>query len=436
MDVATEDLAQAVREMDEIADESPVDRDQWRTCKFGDLVTMISGGTPSKANSAYWNGTIPWVSGKDMKVDRLYDSEDHVTELGAMNGTRLVPAGTILIVVRGMILAKEFPVAIAMRPVTFNQDLKALQCEPDVDPQFLFYWLQAHSYEIRGIADEAAHGTKRLQTDRLQNLPVSLPPLPVQREIASILSAYDDLIENNTRRIAILEEMARRLYREWFIDFRFPGHEQVRMVESELGPIPEGWEVKRLGDLAREHRRGVSPDLLSPDTPYVGLEHIPRRSIALSEWGKAREVQSGKLAFKKGEILFGKIRPYFHKVAVAPLDGVCSTDAIVISARADELFPLVLYCVFSEDFVNHATQTSQGTKMPRANWNVLVEYPIVVPPPELLSSFNTLPADTLDLTQKLVARNRNLCRTRDLLLPKLVSGRASRFATPSTNYNH
>ncbi len=107
---------------------------------------------------------------------------------------------------------------------------------------------------------------------------------------------------------------------------------------------------------------------------------------------------------------------------MAPIDGVCSTDALVISGKSEEFFPLVLCCVSSADFVNHATQTSQGTKMPRANWNVLVEYPIAPPPPELLSCFNELLVDILDHIQNLVARNRNLRGTRDLLLPKLVSG--------------
>ena len=95
--------------------------------------------------------------------------------------------------------------------------------------------------------------------------------------------------------------MAQSLYREWFVHFRFPGHEKKRLVESELGLIPEGWEVVKLGDIAKELRRGVNPETIDPETPYFGLEHLPRKSIALSEWGNAKEVQSTKLVFKKGE---------------------------------------------------------------------------------------------------------------------------------------
>jgi type I restriction enzyme, S subunit len=167
---------------------------------------------------------------------------------------------------------------------------------------------------------------------------------------------------------------------------------------------------------------GVNPETVDSETPYFGLEHLPRKSIALADWGAASEAQSTKLAFKKGEILFGKIRPYFHKVGVAPVDGVCSTDAIVIVPRDAEYFGLVLCCVSSDDFVSHATQTSQGTKMPRADWDVLVQYPVALPPSEIVSQFNTLVHDSIASIHNLIFRNRNLRRTRDLLLPKLLAG--------------
>ena len=249
-----------------------------------------------------------------------------------------------------------------------------------------------------------------------------MPALHTQQRIADILSAYDDLIENNTRRIAVLEEMAQTIYREWFVNFRFPGHEQVEMVESELGPVPAGWEVTNLGELAEEVRRSVDPEQVDQDTPYFGLEHLPRRSIALSEWGRAADVQSTKLSFRKGEILFGKIRPYFHKVGVAPIDGICSSDAIVINPKAEAYAGLVLACVSSDPFVAHATQTSQGTKMPRANWNVLVGYPVVTPPDGVLRRFGRIMDDIVGQINNLIFRNRNLRQTRDLLLPRLVSG--------------
>jgi type I restriction enzyme, S subunit len=294
---------------------------------------------------------------------------------------------------------------------------------PSINPRFLSYCFLTQSHQ-QWMMNQCSHGSTMasLNQDVISRIPLYLPSIDVQSRIVEVLSAYDDLIENNTRRIKILEEMAQLLYREWFVNFRFPGHEEVKLVESPIGLIPEGWEFRLLGEIAKEVRRGVNPENVDPNTPYLGLEHFPRKSIALSEWGKASDVQSTKLVFKKGEILFGKIRPYFHKVGVAPLDGICSSDVIVIQPKDEQYFALVLACVSSEAFVDHATQTSQGTKMPRANWYVLVKYPIPIPPPELLDSFNDFLKTIVNKIHNLTFKNNNLRQTRDLLLPKLISG--------------
>jgi len=303
------------------------------------------------------------------------------------------------------------------------QNLVALRVKINlIDPHYLFYFLfwDRTNKLLKNLDIGAAQPS--IKVPHLLEIEIPLPKIGIQIKIGTILSAYDDLIECNTRRIRILEEMAQAIFREWFVHFRFPGHEGMRMVESELGLVPEEWEVRKLGDIAEEVRRNVEPNNLDSNIPYFGLEHIPRKSIALSDWGFAKNVQSTKHKFFKGEILFGKIRPYFHKVGVAPVDGVCSSDAIVIRPKKSEYFGLVLFCVSSEDFVNHATQTSQGTKMPRANWNVLVNYPVVIPPKLLLDEFNNIASDMVDLIITKIFQNTNLRCTRDLLLPKLISG--------------
>jgi len=256
----------------------------------------------------------------------------------------------------------------------------------------------------------------------LKKAEIPLPPLPIQRRIAGILSAYDELIENSQRRIKILESMARGLYREWFVHIRFPGHESVPRVPSTMGEIPKGWEVKRLGEIAEEMRRNVAKGRLDEPQPYVGLEHIPRRSLALDAWETTTDLGSNKLAFKKGEVLFGKIRPYFHKVSVAPFDGLCSADVIVVRARRLEYYAFVVACVSSDDFVAHATATSNGSKMPRANWGVLEERGVVIPQGKLAAQFSALIAEVIEQQQALVFQIQNLGRTRDLLLPRLLSG--------------
>jgi len=291
-----------------------------------------------------------------------------------------------------------------------------------LESRFLYYWLQSSQGKAELKKCTIGSSQSAYTIVLLKEMEITLPPLPIQRKIAAILSAYDDLIENNLRRIKILEEMAQNLYREWFVKFRFPGHEHARFVDSPLGRIPEGWEVKALGKIAIQTRDAVQPGSVDPETPYFGLEHLPRKSIALSDWGFAAEVKSTKLLFKKGDILFGKIRPYFHKVGVAPFSGVCSSDTIVIRPRENDWFGLVLGCTSSVEFVEHATGTSQGTKMPRANWDVLVKYQISLPNRAILCQFNNVMSDIVSQLHNFVFRNHTLRRTRDMLLPKLFSG--------------
>jgi type I restriction enzyme, S subunit len=293
-----------------------------------------------------------------------------------------------------------------------------------LDQRYLYYFMCSDGFQQQLLAHTGRNSTfDYVSLTKQRSLVIPIPSHHHQRKIASILSAYDDLIENNTRRIAILEEMAQAIYREWFVNFRFPGHENVKLVQSTLGMIPEGWKVTVVGDLAVNERRSVNPQEVDARTPYVGLEHMPRKSITLTDWGLASEIESTKHRFLEGEILFGKIRPYFHKVVVAPFDGICSSDAIVIVPRKDDYFSAVLCCVSSAPFVDHATQTSQGTKMPRANWDVLTKYPLPLPPADLLGRFNEVVRDIVSTLKTLMLKNNNLRTTRDLLLPKLISGK-------------
>lgn len=296
-------------------------------------------------------------------------------------------------------------------------------------PEFVFYLFNTPSVreQIKGSATGAT--VKHTAPTRIYDVSTLLPPLPVQRRIAGILSAYDELIENNQRRIHILEDMARSLNREWFIHFRYPGHESVALVDSPLGQIPQGWAVKKLGDIAEDMRRNIPKGQLDEPQPYVGLEHIPRRSLALDSWETASELGSNKLSFKKGEVLFGKIRPYFHKVSIAPFDGLCSADTIVIRARQPEHYAIVVGCVSSDEFVAHATATSNGSKMPRANWSVLKEHPIAIPTLTVARQFSAVVESAIRQMQTLIFQTANLRYTRDLLLPRLLSGQINVKAT-------
>jgi type I restriction enzyme, S subunit len=287
-----------------------------------------------------------------------------------------------------------------------------------VDKTFLFYRLGSK----RLWALRTGSAQAQITIERLREHEVELPEIAIQRRIASILSAYDDLIENCQRRIRILEDMARGLYRELFVHFRFPGADSQPRVDSPLGPIPRAWSTVTVGDLAEEMRRNVAKGPTGEVVRYVGLEHIPRRSLALDAWEEVQDLGSNKLAFRAGEVLFGKIRPYFHKVSVAPFDGVCSADTIVIRARKDVDRGLVIASVSSDEFVAYATATSNGSKMPRANWGVLSPWVVPYAPEPLRARFNECIGVLVTQQQQLVSKMHNLRRTRDLLLPRLMSG--------------
>lgn len=288
-----------------------------------------------------------------------------------------------------------------------------------LDNRFLYYTF-LHMGRTGGFSSLFTGATIRhLPGQNLAKVEIRIPALPTQRSIAGTLSAYDDLIENNRRRIQLLEEAARLLYREWFVHLRFPGHEHVAVVDG----VPEGWERRVLGDLCEEVRETVDPGSFEPDTPHIGLEHMPRRSIALSEWGTAEQVTSSKHRFLEGDILFGKIRPYFHKVGIALTDGVASSDAIVIRPRESRLHSLVLMAASSDPFVAVTAQTmKEGSKMPRADWKQMRMYTTPLPPTGILDSFDQFIRPIIGQLKALTFANRKLSVARDLLLPRLMNG--------------
>ena len=303
------------------------------------------------------------------------------------------------------------------------------------DPRFISYFLQELNFFA--YSDKAA--VPGLNRNHLHQAVVRIPEdVNEQRAIARILGALDDKIELNRRMNETLEAMARALFRSWFVDFDpvrakmagcdpnlpkpladlFPD----RLVNSELGAIPEGWEIGCLGDIAVAPRRGVDPTDLHDETPYIGLEHMPRRSVALTDWESAEKVVSNKSAFEKGEFLFGKLRPYFHKVGIAPVSGVCSTDIVVIAPKTAGWYAFVLASVSSAAFVTYTNQASTGTKMPRTSWATMSRYPLCLPVESVAWAFQNATRPFLNRIVTNIHEHSALASLRDALLPKLMSG--------------
>jgi type I restriction enzyme, S subunit len=186
--------------------------------------------------------------------------------------------------------------------------------ESKVDKRFLFYSFFSDEWR-QTIANNTLIGSTvdRIPLTNFPEFPIRLPPLPTQRKIAGILSAYDDLIENNTRRIAILEEMAQRLYQEWFVHFRYPGHEDVPLVDSELGPIPEGWEVKRLGEIGVLSTEPINPAKHSDEVfLHYSIPRFDDPRLPIAESGSS--IKSNKFIVSQACILLAKLNPRIPRV--------------------------------------------------------------------------------------------------------------------------
>jgi type I restriction enzyme S subunit len=252
----------------------------------------------------------------------------------------------------------------------------------------------------------------------IENIEIEIPPLETQRKIAAILSAYDDLIENNTRRILILEEMAQTIYREWFVKFRFPGYEKVKMVDSELGKIPEGWVVKRLEDMCNIVM-GQSPKSEFYNDTGDGLPFHQ----GVTNFGDRYPIDrmyctvQNRIA-EAGDILFS-VRAPVGRINIADKKIVIGRGLCAIRSRSGK--QAFVFQQLKEQFKKEDTMGS-GTIFKSVTKDDMYGLKILIPPEILLKGFEEIIAPIFAELKNLIVRNVNLRHTRDLLLPKLISG--------------
>lgn len=237
----------------------------WHKRRLSSLVTMASGSTPDKSTPEYWNGDVPWVSPKDMKTRVISDSEDHVSEAAVHEwGLKVVPSGTVLVVVRGMILAHTFPVATISRPVTINQDMKALLPGAECTAEFLATLLRGLGDQMLFYVDDAAHGTKCIRTDRWKSMEICLPDTEEQQLITKFLDRewdrIDALIVRQERLIELLQEKRQALIDRAVTKGLNPDAPMMPSGVAWLGDVPAHWEVTRLKFLVGRIEQGWSPE--------------------------------------------------------------------------------------------------------------------------------------------------------------------------------
>lgn len=425
---------------------------EWLTVRIEDIAEKIAMG-PFGSNikvETFVEKGVPIISGAHLRSVRLEDgdfnfvTDEHAQRMKNSNVFR----GDVIFTHAGNIGQVAYiPPNSQYERYVISQRQFYLRCDlSKADPAFITYFFHSNEGQHKLLANASQTGVPSIArpSSYLKTIELSLPPLSEQRAIAHILGTLDDAIELNRRMNETLEAMARTLFKAWFVDFApvrakmegrwqrgqslpgLPAHLYDlfpdRLVESELGEIPEGWEVGTFGHLAENPRRTMQPGEIDSETPYIALEHMPKRSIALAEWSTANGLESNKYEFKRGEILFGKLRPYFHKVGVAPIGGVCSTDIVVITPKSPSWFGFVLAHAASDAFVEYTNAGSTGTKMPRTSWSEMARYVVVMPSEAIATAFNQ---HIQPMTEEIIAKihdSKNLAQLRDTLLPKLISG--------------
>ena len=306
-----------------------------------------------------------------------------------------------------------------------------------VERRFLYYWMQGADCmnqlnEIKGLTDMADY----VNLTNQRKMWLSAPPIPAQRKIADILSAYDELIENNQRRIKILEAMARSLYREWFVHFRFPGHDKAKMVPSLLGPIPQDWEVKEMQEVAdvidclHSKKPEACPDGLGVllqlnnigDGGKLDMRELFRISANDYElWTSRIELQPGDCVVTNvGRV--GAVAQIPDGVKAAP-----GRNMTAIRPRSGQLTPTFLIeCLLSSHMASEvAKKKDLGTIMDSLNVKGIIRLHIPCPPMDAMLKFESIGRPMRKRIEVLVEQIQNLRRTRDLLLPRLLSGNLS-----------
>ena len=379
---------------------------EWQTVAIGEICDLVtSGGTPLTSQKEYYhNGSIPWVKTKEVNQCRLYGTENHITQLGLDNSSaKLIPENSIIIAMYGDGKTAG-RVALNKVPVTTNQACcNLILNKQKANYDFVFYNLMGRYDEL--VSKKTGSGQQNLNGKIIKEIEIDLPPLPEQKAIASVLSSLDYKIDLLHRQNKTLEAMAETLFRQWFIE-----------------EAKEDWEDGVLGDIASNVRVNATIESIESDEIYIGLEHIERRNVALSQHGFGSDVASNKSRFKKHDILFGKLRPYFHKVCITPFDGICSTDILVLRAKETVWTAFTLFAFFQDSVVEYANLASGGTRMPRADWGSLSQYPIAIPPIGLVHQFNELVLPSIEKTHTNLEQIQTLENLRDTLLPKLMSG--------------
>ena len=411
-------------------------RSGWTRKPLGEVADVISGY--AFKSGEFGDSGIPVIKIKNIRVGLVdLTGADRVDEKFLSIPERYhVRAGDILISLTGSHISQ--PNSVVGRVARHSTGLPdcllnqragkvIIRDRNACDLSFLFYAL-SESETVRAIAMKA-HGAANqanVSPTQVESVEIPLPPPPVQRRIAGILSAHDELIANCQRRIQLLEAMARALYREWFVNFRFPGHEKHPRIASPLGDIPQGWEVKKLSELCSRMESGGTPRRNTPEYWEGGT----------IDWFKTGELWDGFLfeseekitergfcrVFSPGTIMMAIYgSPTVGRLGITTRPSSCNQAALGLVADTTYITQSFLYFVLFS-LRDHFNGLAQGAAQQNISKEKVATALAVVPPRQLVTDFARLVDPIFDQIQALQRQIQNLRRTRDLLLPRLLSG--------------
>lgn len=392
------------------------------TYKISDIGEVVGGGTPSTANSDFWGGDIPWISPKDLtgyKSVYISHGESFLNKTGLESGTKLLPKDTVLFSSRAPIGY----VAIASNPICTNQGFKSIICNKEIiNPLFLYYYIKGNLDYIKLFGTGATF--PEISGAAMRKIKVQIPSLPTQQKIASILSAYDRLIENNTRRIRLLEQMAENLYKEWFVRFRFPEHENVEIVNG----LPKGWEIKIIADFGRIETGKTPPmsnrDLYGGDILFVKTPDM-----------------HGKLFVRSTSETLSQEGNNYQRTKLLPINSImvsCIGTAGIVSINTNlahtnqQINSIILNNLEDLEWLYYVCRQlkptielfgATGATMTNLSKGKFEKLKIVVPKVDFRGAFHKRIRPYFKEIYALEQQNTFLTRQRDLLLPRLMSGK-------------
>jgi type I restriction enzyme S subunit len=295
----------------------------------------------------------------------------------------------------------------------------------DLHPLFLFYLTQTtHFKHYAATRAKGSANQVRLAISELKKYTFPAPPLPLQTRIADLLSAYDELIEVNNRRIALLEQTAEQLYKEWFVRLRFPGYAQTKVRKG----VPEGWVSGKLSQICQVNQRSLRKHKAPAIIKYIDISSVSTNHISHVEEMKFSDAPSrARRIVKHNDVIWSSVRPSrrsFAKIVSPPSNLVVSTGFTVLSPNKPYENYIFLYSTH-KSFAKYLSAVAKGSAYPAVSANDFENADILIPPVDLIQQFNDKVEPMIQMINTLQTQNQTLRRTRDLLLPRLISGQLS-----------